>query len=398
MKKILFVDDEPGVVQGLKRMLRNMRDSWEMFFAGGGEEALNIMKENNIDVLVTDMRMPGMDGAELIEKVSQLYPNIVRIILSGYSDQEMIMKSVKYTHQFLVKPCDATTLKHAIERACLLQDLLKNESLIKVVTGIKTLPSLPKFYHMIVRELQSPYPSIKRIGDIISQDVTMTAKILQFVNSAFFSLPNKISCPRQAATILGLNTLKALILYVQVFTTFSTVPKISISAMESLWKHCMMVGVLAGEISRIERADKSVEDDAFAAGMLHDIGKLLLLEIPGYPASVKGFIKTNKCSELEAENNILGTSHAEVGAYLLGLWGINDSIVEAVAFHHHPSRTAAAKFTPLTAVHVANAHMMEKNSSSGEYDIDLDYLKAINMSDRLEHWLECGNRTKLRSS
>lgn len=162
----------------------------------------------------------------------------------------------------------------------------------------------------------------------------------------------------------------------------------------------MMVGSLAGEISRTELADKSVEDDAFAAGMLHDIGKLLLLEIPGYPAKVKDCIKANKCSELEAENNILGTSHAEVGAYLLGLWGINDSIVEAVAFHHNPSRVIAAKFTPLTAVHVANAHLMEKNISFDGNDypyIDFDYLKAINMPDRLEQWLECSNRTKLRS-
>lgn len=387
-KRVLFVDDEPNIIQGLKRMLYSMRGSWDMFFAGGGEEALKVLSENDIDVIVSDMRMPGMDGSQLLDIVSRRHPHIVRIILSGYSDQEMIMKSVKSTHQFLVKPCDEGTLKNTIERACMLKDLLKNETLAKLITGIKNLPSLPKHYNMIVNELQSPNPSLRKVGDIISRDVTMTARVLQFVNSAFFGLPNKISSAHQAVTLLGINTLKAVILYAQVFSTLN---KGSISngmSMESLWTHSMRVGVFAGEIAGLESAGKNIEDDAFAAGMLHDIGKLLLMEIPFHSRSIKDYIKENKCSALEAEYRLLGTSHAEVGAYLLGIWGIADHIVEAVAFHHNPSKLPDRRFTVLTAVHVANGLLME-GCRDVLQDLDINYLHGIKLAHRLDNWLEC---------
>lgn len=394
-KKILFVDDDPNVVQGLKRMLYKMRGTWDMFFTESGEEALKILSENDLDVIISDMRMPGVDGSQLLDIVSKQYPHTVRIILSGYSDKEMIMKSVKATHQFLLKPCNVETLKSTVERACALKDLLKNEALIKLVTGIKEIPSLPKYYNMVLRELQNKYPSLKKIADIISQDVTMTARVLQFVNSAFFSLPNKISSPQQAVTLLGINTLKALILYVQVFSTISTSLKSSGKSMEALWKHSMMVGNLACEIAGAEAAGKTAEDDAFAAGMLHDIGKILLMEKPCHISNLKEYTAKKKCSDLEAEYSLLETSHAEVGAYLLGLWGIGDHITEAVAFHHHPSRLNDDRFTPLTAVHVANALMKGDNYIQ---HIDLGYLEKINLAGRMETWLECYNRFKLKGA
>ncbi len=398
-KKVLFVDDEPNIIQGLKRMLYNMRESWDMFFAGGGEEALKILSENDIDVIVTDMRMPGMDGAQLLDIISKRCPQVVRIVLSGYSDQEMVMKTVKSAHQFLAKPCDAAALKHGIERACLLKNLLNNESLIKVVTGIKTLPSLPEYYGMIVAELQSPSPSLPRVGDIIGRDVAMTAKVLQFVNSAFFGLPNRISSPRQAVTLLGINTLQALILYVQVFSTIDeSGGRTSRAAMDDLWKHSVTVGSLAGEIALSESAGKKVEDDAYAAGMLHDIGKLLLMAVPGYNEDMRRCIREKQCSSQEAEYELLGTSHAEAGAYLLGLWGINDSIVEAVAFHHNPSGMSGEKFTALTAVHSADSLLMEKGCDDEYRKIDMKYISRLRLAHRLDTWLECCLRISLRGN
>lgn len=399
-KRVLFVDDEVNILQGLRRMLRNMGDRWEMFFAGGGEEALDIISRKGIDIVVSDMRMPGMDGAQLMDKVMNLYPNIIRIILSGYSDQELILKSVKYTHQFLVKPCDPEVLKRTIEKACMLRELLNDEKLIMTVTGIKHLPSLPRVYRVIVEELQSSNASLKKIGDIISQDVTMTARILQLVNSAFFGLPQKVASPQQAVTLLGINTLKALILNVQVFTTINREKQPKDFSLEKLCNHSIMVGNLASIIAKSESTHNNIKEDAFAAGILHDIGILLLIENPKLYQKLMEYASVNRCSLLKAEYAVLGSSHAELGAYLLGLWGLSDPIVEAVAFHHNPSKLKDDSFTALTAVHVANAFLSGIKDHLENIDssyLDLQYLTDLRITDRLKKWTAIFDSYKSRS-
>lgn len=395
-KTILFVDDEPNVISGLRRMLRSMRKDWDMYFAQSGKEALDILAEKSIEVIVTDMRMPGMDGATLLEKVREQYPHVVRIILSGHSDKEMILRSARYAHQFLVKPCGTGHMKKTVERACHLRDTLRDENLLKIVTGIKALPSLPAFYFSILEELHSPEVSLKKIGDIIAQDVTMTAKILQFVNSAFFGLPQKVVSPHQAVTFLGLDTVKALVLYVNIFSTIKPSPGPGHISLPDLWNHSQLVGSLCRKIAASEISDRQVVDEACIAGMLHDIGKLVLLDMPGYNRKVKGYRQEKGCSNLEAEYAVLGTSHAELGAYLLGLWGFPDTTVEPVAYHHCPSRELGTGFSLVSVVHGANA-LVKNNPYKGKvtYEfLDMGYIESRGLQGHLEKWGEIyGNMT-----
>ncbi|MBO1223699.1 MAG: HDOD domain-containing protein [Candidatus Scalindua sediminis] len=431
MRRILFVDDHTNVLQGYKRMLRPMRHEWEMEFAMSGEEALNFMSKSPFDVIVSDMRMPGMDGIELLGIIMESYPETVRIILSGHSDKEMILRSVKTTHQFLMKPCDAETIKNTIERACKLRDLLRNETLRKIATGVQCLPSLPSLYGLIIKEMQSPNASLKRVGHIISQDVSMSAKILQLVNSAFFGLPQEIKDPQQAVIYLGLDTLKSLVLSIHVFSLFVEDAELHGFSLAEMWRHSLMTGRLAGDIARAETADEKVAEEALIAGILHDIGKLILLKIPRQYKQVRDFIERTGCDLVEAEYTVMKTSHAELGAYLLGLWGIPDNIVEPVAFHHNPSKlientfttlnkasdkdrgktksigdndlkipsanTYLTGFTTLTAVHVANALLMQRDCS---FDttvfpyIDMGYLKTLNLEDKLPEWVGCCNKVR----
>jgi len=201
MKRILFVDDESMVLDGLRRMLRGMRNEWEMEFAASGHEALGILAGRQFDVIVTDMRMPGMDGCQLLNHVKKLHPQVVRIVLSGQSDNDMIMKSVGPAHQFLSKPCDAEILKTTVARVCSMWNLLDDEALIKVVSGIESLPSLPQLYSEVVDEVNSAEGSLNRVGEIISKDSGMSAKILQLVNSAFFGLPRQVTSPVRAVQL-----------------------------------------------------------------------------------------------------------------------------------------------------------------------------------------------------
>ncbi|MBC8317540.1 MAG: response regulator [Desulfobulbaceae bacterium] len=117
-KRILFVDDEPNILVGLRRMLRSLRKEIDMEFAESGKEALQVMSKASFDVVVSDMRMPGMDGAELLTEVRRLYPDTIRIILSGYAAAEAIMRTETIVHQFLHKPCEPQNIKDTLLRSC----------------------------------------------------------------------------------------------------------------------------------------------------------------------------------------------------------------------------------------------------------------------------------------
>jgi HD-like signal output (HDOD) protein len=392
MRKILFVDDEPKVLDGLRRMLRPMRHEWEMDFAEGGQAALEILSECPFDVVVSDMRMPGMDGAQLLSEVRNRSPQTVRIILSGHSDHEMIMKSVGPAHQYLSKPCDPETLKGTVGRACALRDLLTNDALQLLVADIQSLPTLPSLYTKLVQELESPDASIKAIGEIISQDVGMTAKILQMVNSSFFGLRRHVSNAADAASLLGVDTIRALVLSIQVFSQFHRIRTRSFT-LESLWSHCTEIGILAKSIAKAEGQNQQLADEAFTAGLLHETGRLVLAaSLPEKYQKAEELMRAEHILLADAEREVFGASHTEIGAYLLGLWGLPNSIVEAVAFHLNPSQCPAQQFSPLTAVHVAHQLKSRRTTTNMEEELtpplDLEYLKILNLTDRLTSWQE----------
>jgi HD-like signal output (HDOD) protein len=391
MKRILFVDDEPKILEGLQRMLRPMRHDWEMEFAGGAEAALADLQQRHFDVVVTDMRMPGMDGAMLLSKVREIHPEIVRIVLSGHSDEELILSSVGATHQYLSKPCDPELLKQTIGRACSLRDLLSNTSLTLLISEMQSLPSLPSLYLELMKQLEKPDPSIKVIGSIISKDPGMTAKILQMVNSAFFGLRRHVSNPTDAVSLLGIDIMKSLALSIHIFSQFNQIriPRLSF---EQLWKHNTSVGLLAKQIAQSEKQSHQVVEDSFTAGLLHECGKLVLAtRLPKEYVEMLDLMTTEGITEIEAEQKIFGATHPEVGAYLLGLWGLPDSIVEAIAFHQNPARCTGEIFSPLSAVCVADFLIDEINSENSNTvvrEVVLTYLSRLGLEGRLNSWRE----------
>jgi len=397
-RRILFVDDEPKVLHGLRRMLRGMRDEWEMAFAESGAEALEILSRDSYDVVVSDMRMPKMDGAQLLSEIRDRYPKMVRIVLSGHSDKEMILKSVRPAHQYLSKPCDSQTLKSTVKRACTLRDLLSQEALTELVSQMEVLPSLPSLYSELMDAIQSPDSSMEQIGGIISRDLAMTTKVLQLVNSAFFGVPRHISDPAQAVNLLGIETVKALVLTVGVFSAFIKQAPNRFH-LDRLWNHSIQTGAYAREIAQSENTDKYFIDDAFMGGLLHDVGKLVLAtSVPDDYGRTLELTRRQSMSEWEAETRILKATHAEVGAYLLGLWGIPDSIVEAIAFHHQPERCPVDSLSPLAVVYVANLleHELEasKEAPGNGAQLHETYLQKLGLMDRGPAWQEVCSRIK----
>lgn len=423
MRRVLFVDSDPGAARKLQKTLEPMCPEWEMEVAMSGEEVLNIMSRSAFDVVVPDIRIEGMDGLELLGIVSERYPETVRIIHSELLDPDEALKSTMNVHQFLMKPCCAETMKNTIERTCKLRDLLRDDTLKKIVTGIKNLPSVPVLYNLIVSEMQSAEPSLKKVGRLISQDVSMSAKILQLVNSSFFALPLKITDPQQAAVYVGIELLKSLVLSIHVFSSISEDAELCGFSLLKMWRHSLRTGRLAADIARAEKSDRKVVEEAMIAGMLHDIGKLILLKMLRKYNEVMELVESTGCSFAEAEYTVMGASHSELGAYLLGLWGLPGNVVEAVAFHHNPSKLIenmfvtsnesvqedsdkteskdvdsefqseedkTTGFSALTAVHIANAMTMQGNCSSDtslQY-VDVAYIKKLELTDKLPEWIE----------
>ncbi|PWU00854.1 MAG: two-component system response regulator [Terriglobia bacterium] len=380
MKRILFVDDEPRVLDGLKRMLYPYRNDWEMVFVTSGTEALQLLAASEFDVLMTDVRMPQMNGIELLAEVSKRHPQVVRMVLSGTADQEMTLRSVTLAHQYLVKPCDAKTLRTKVEHALNFHRTLENPILKQIIARLHSLPSIPSVYVKLMGALQSPDVSIREVGEIIAQDLGMTAKVLQLVNSAFFGMGRHIATPAEAAVYLGIDTVKALALSVSAFSQFNA-KALSFFSIEALQQHSMAVGFLARNIAKSLGQSRVAIDDAFLGGMLHDIGKLVLASnCPEQYQRVQHLAQEKAMATFEAEREIFGTSHDEVGGYLLWLWGLPDAITEIVAGHHRLTVDPELTGTPLLAVYLADGLV----NAGGEHEVDR--LAALGLGDHLPDW------------
>ena len=352
---ILFVDDEINILDSLRLSLRPMRVKWNMSFALGGKEALDMLTLAPYAAVVSDMRMPGIDGAQLLKEVQLHHPQSLRIILSGYSDEESVLKTVKLAHQYLSKPCRPVDLIKALENALSLRDALNCEEIKSVVSRLDSLPSLPDVYRQLVAALQDENSNLKELGDIVSKDVAMTATILRLSNSAFFGLPTHISGIHHAVNLLGGNTLRGLVLSTHLFTSLKTATMPSFSV-KLLWEHSLRVGCFAKAIAESEGACQADSEECFIAGMLHDVGKLVLATgIRAQFEEALALVRENNCLLHEAEHRVFGTSHAAVGAYLMSLWGFCPSQLEAVCWHHDLEKTDCQAFSPQLAVHLADS-------------------------------------------
>ena len=391
---VLFVDDDPRVLQGLRRMLHGERHGWSLQFAGSGREALACLGRGRYDAVVTDLRMPDMDGVELLTAAMEHHPNVARIVLSGEIDPSVGFKTVQCAHQFIAKPCEAETLKAALARAFVMRRLTGEHRMRALLSRLQTLPSQPALYTELTAAIQSPHSSCRAIGDLIARDAGMTAKILQLVNSAFFGLARRVASAREAVALLGTDTVKALVLGAKIFSQFES-QRIKQLGLDSLWQHSLAVSGFARAISVLEQLPRRAQDEVFTAGILHDVGKLVLAQ--NFPEAYADILQRAQrrepaLSELETER--FGASHAELGAYLMGLWGLNEGVIDPIAGHHGPPRPTAAG-AATTVVYAANAleHLLSGGPAAASAPpVDPAALRELNIADRFDQWERCCRR------
>jgi putative nucleotidyltransferase with HDIG domain len=377
--RIVFVDDELKILQAMGRSFHSMRNEWNMEFLTSGAAALESLARLPADVIVSDMRMPGMDGWQLLAEVKKLYPQTVRLVLSGHADPSSVMLAVGTAQLYLAKPCESGSLKAAIVQTQMLRQLLSSDRLALLVGEVGMLPSAPTAFQEILACLQNPAASLTDAAQIIGRDAAMTANIMKLVNSAFFGSRRPITTIDRAVAYLGMDTLGALVLGHSVFQS-GIATGIDGFSLEQLWKHSEQTAAAARAIALSENLSVAKADEAFLAGVLHDVGKVVF--------ATKAAALPNDMSAIDVVAQ-MEAHHAEVGAYLLGLWGFPNSIVEAVAFHHTPDQASEKGFGLAGIVHVADrlVHLRSENRlASIDTGLQPEYLEGLALEHCWKKW------------
>lgn len=384
----VFVDDDINVLRGLERLLRPLRTAWTMHFVTSGVAALDVLDATPTDVLVTDMRMPGMSGVELMEEVLQRHPGVVRIALSGRAERDTVIRAAHLAHQYLSKPCEPDLLKDRLVQAVRLRRLLQDVKLQAIVSKVSTLRSLPTLYVQLMAEMQVPDPSIARIAAIVAEDPGLTAKVLQVINSAYFGLRAHVADPEVAVRLLGFETIKALALSADLHAQLT---RRRSAAAALLWHHCTRTGRTARRVAGLLGLPERQSAEAFTAGLLHDVGKLVLSEAVDTYDVVIAEGRQEGLDDSTVELRAFGATHAQVGAYLLGLWGLPYGIVEAIAWHHVPSSSGIPGPCALTAVHIADVldHGADPSDVGGPA-LDDAYVSSLGLDGRVHCWKTSG--------
>ncbi len=385
MKRLLFVDDEQEILDGLGSGMRRFRKKWHSSFANGALAALRHLEEHPVDVVVSDMRMPGIDGTALLTAVKDRYPDAIRIVLSGYSEIEEAMRVVPVAHQFLSKPCPTDDLENVIERTFRLRDLVESERIRELVGSIQSLPAVPKTYLELTDVLEKSRVTPKHVAKVIDQDVALSSRVLQLVNSSFFAPAMAISSIELAVVRLGSQLIKNLALTAHLFESVKSKLTPPGCSLESLQAHA----VLSSRVARKMFVDRPMSDDAGTAAMLHTIGKLVLAtHLPESYAEVLDLSRESGSHLHLVEQEQFGVNHSEVGAYLLALWGLPYRVVEAVAHHRTPGDLPDDEFGVTGAVHVASAlaHDPPTTEWGGGHCLNFDYIERMGVAQQLETW------------
>jgi HD-like signal output (HDOD) protein/CheY-like chemotaxis protein len=329
-----------------------MREAWRMSFVESADAALELLAGQPQDVVVSDIRMPGRSGLELLAEVATRWPQTVRIILSGEADLDTACRAVRVSHQFLSKPSNLDELRATIGRALRLRDSVGDPAIARLVGTLQRLPTLPRAYTELVSLLEDPECSADAVGRVIARDVSLTAGVLRLVNSAYFSLPRLVTDAGDAARLLGFDLLKTLVLGVGIFCD-AEAEAIHDPGFGRLSSHALAVTARARSIAGRLGLTREGQELAGMAGMLHDVGELVLAL--NHLREAGPALGDAPSLSWDRERSRFGASHMEVGAYLLGLWGMHDAVVEVAACHHEPGRVSeASQPDVLTAVYLAN--------------------------------------------
>jgi HD-like signal output (HDOD) protein/ActR/RegA family two-component response regulator len=380
--RLLLVDDESGVLDGLRRLLRPLRGDWEVRAATSAAEALALLEEQPADVVITDMRMPGMDGGKLLALVRERHPSAVRIVLSGQADDATALRVIPLAHQFLSKPCDPDTFLDTLRRIRNALEALDDATVGGPLAGaVGWLPAAPSVCARLSEMLGDEDVAIQRLGQVIESDPALATKLLQLTNSPFFGLRRRISNVAEAVSYLGLGITRSVVV---AFAASSGLPVRAPSFDGNAFQRRSMA---VAQLARFVAPERARCDDSFAAGLLHDVGKLLLAS--ALPARFEMISRAAALSgkSFEDEEQIAGgcAPHLRLGVYLMNLWGLPWPVVEAIANHRVAPTVEQKRLGPAGAVYLA-LQLLREAAGEESPGVDRAFVAAVGLEHELDLW------------
>jgi HD-like signal output (HDOD) protein/CheY-like chemotaxis protein len=372
--------------------MRAMEKDWVVLTAGTAEEAIQKLAEEDVDVVISDLDLgsPSMNGVDLLNYVQEQHPETVRFVLSGESGRDLMVRTVALAHLFLSKPFDSQELRTNLRRALGLRRILGNSAARALVGTSNRLPSPPRVFREVVSLLSAKRSSVEQLARVIETDIALSAQLIRVVSSAYFGLPQRVRSVQGAIAFLGFQTIKTLVLSLAILQDFVPVKKIPGFDLTELSKNGMLTACIAREIA----GKPAIGEDAFAAAMLRDCGRLVLAQRkPVEYTEIVQRAHDEGWPLQQLETEILGVSHAELGAYLLGVWGLPEAVIEAVAHHHLPQNQVATRLDATLAVNLAEKLALDpdvaaEESCSDPAAIDIAHLRDLGLATELPRWRE----------
>ena len=366
MKRILIVDDEIQILKSLSRIF--FETDYEILTAESGEAALRLLENSEVNLVISDMRMPLMDGYELLSRIKESYPNIIRIILSGYTEETSVFKAVLHNiaKYYILKPWSNEDLLLHVRQIFETEDLLKSKDLLLLINNIETFPTIETSYQKIL-EMIDRDEEIRSISAEIEKDFAISSKLLQIANSAFYGI--QTGSVKHATVYLGLQNLKSLIYSTAIINSFDSASIRNHSSVASLWQHALLTNKLLHYIYEVYLG-KKLPEAASSSGLLHNIGSLILiLNYPGKYIPIITSTEEESPGLTKMEQDAFQVTHQEIGGYLVTWWGLPFPIVESALFHHRPLDPCVMNKEIVACVHLAQhyAYQLMKSPVAADF-------------------------------
>lgn len=379
--RILFVDDEQMILDGIQRALFD--SDWEIDTADSGQKALGLFADEPYDILVSDMRMPGMDGEELLSKIETSYPDTVRIVLSGQADQAAALRSSFISHRWLDKPFDRDALLHILSLIENALESMPSREMRTLICGISSLLSPPRVYAQIQTFIQQR-ADLEDVAKVISEDAALTTKVLQVTNSALFSRGGETTDVQAAVVRLGVEMVSEFVLFAETYFLATSSQFLNV---DKVTKESFVISKMAAEVA--ETIDESLVSEAKLAGLLSDLGQGALLQ--AFPDKAQDYLdKIAYANEAEIEQielEMFGLADAQIGAYLLLMWGFSAEIFNAVLIGRQYERSISSCSTLPIIIHI------DRHLARGR-DIHEEVVSSLCIADKLPEWKEQAERLR----
>ena len=378
--------------QEFEQCHRALGKRWQLTTALDSSEALSKLDKETFSMLLVSSTVKSSDRASFEKEARRAMPRTPFIQFERQkSSEEIAFRSPQDNWQLQPKQSNTESIADQLARALLKQQLSNDPGLRLLVPKIKTLPSWRAVYHKVVKEINSPNGSLATVASLVEDDPILTARILKTANSAAFGFRRRISDPQQAVMLLGGERLKSILIFTVVLSVTEYNQCHGFNP-EKFWGHSVRSAELARKIMKSNTRDQELIDAAFTAGLVHDIGRLLMaVNIPNDYGEILAEIDGNETLLQREEYRKLETSHTELGTHILESWDLPYPILEAVLWHHNHERVPSDSCTPLSAVFAADAIIKEQRENPDQRSAfeTLSYRKAKQIfgQEVIESWL-----------